>query len=104
MVIPNCLSADELGEIAKIIQTIRASGLYKTPFKTTESYRAQFEQYLNPRLIHDELNMFVSHREIMKNVYSILSFPQNKIFPKSALKFSFFSAVAHRSHRNTNVF
>lgn len=73
VVIPNCLSADELGEIARIIQTIRTSSSYKTPFKTTESYRAQFEQYLNPRLTHHKLNNFVSHREIMKNIYSILS-------------------------------
>ena len=43
VVIPNCLSVDELGKIAKIIQNIRTSGLYKTPFKITESYRAQFE-------------------------------------------------------------
>ena len=42
VVIPNCLSLDELGEIAKIIQTIRSSSSYKTPFKTTDSYRAQF--------------------------------------------------------------
>ena len=73
VVIPNCLSCDELGEIARIILTVRANGSYKTPFKTTNSYRAQFEQYLNPRLTHHKLNMFVSHREIMKNVYSILS-------------------------------
>ena len=62
VVIQNCLSRDELGEITKIIQTIRASSLYKTPFKTTESYRAQFEQYLNPRLTHHKLNNFVSHK------------------------------------------
>ena len=73
VVIPNCLSCTELGEIAKIIQIIRTNDSYKTPFKTTDSYRAQFEQYLNPRVTHEELNLFVSHREIMKNVYSILS-------------------------------
>lgn len=73
VVIPNCLSLDELGEIARIIQIIRTNDLYKTPFKITESYRYQFQQYLNPRLAHYGLNKFVSHREIMKNVYSILS-------------------------------
>lgn len=73
VVIPNCLSLDELEEIARIIQMIRISSSYKTPFEITESYRAQFEQYLNPRHSYERLNMFVSHREIMKNVYSILS-------------------------------
>ena len=73
VVIPNCLSCTELGEIAKIIQIIRTNDSYKTPFKITDSYRAQFEQYLNPRLTHHKLNNFISHREIMKNIYSILS-------------------------------
>ena len=73
VVIPNCLSSYELGEIARVIETIRAYSLYKTPFKITDSYRAQFEQILNPRHTYEALNMFVSHREIMKNIYSILS-------------------------------
>ena len=73
VVIPNCLSSDELGEIARIIQTIRAYSLYKSPFKITDSYRSQFEQYLNPRYNCKALNMFVSHREIIKKIYSILS-------------------------------
>ena len=85
VVIPNCLSVDELGKIAKIIQSICTSGLYKTPFKTTESYRAQFDQYLNPRLTHHKLNMFVSHREIMKNVYSILSTNKVRIWQDQIL-------------------
>ena len=84
VVIPNCLSQDELGEMARIIQMIRSSS-YKTPFKTTESYRDQFQQYLNPRLAHEALIPFVSHREIMKNVYSILSTNKVRIWQDQIL-------------------
>jgi len=84
VVIPNCLSQDELGEMARIIQMIRSSS-YKTPFKTTESYRAQFQQFLNPRLAHEALIPFVSHRGIMKNVYSILSTNKVRIWQDQIL-------------------
>ena len=84
VVIPNCLSQDELGKMARIIQIICSSS-YKTPFKTTESYRDQFQQYLNPRLAHEALIPFVSHREIMKNVYSILSTNKVRIWQDQIL-------------------
>ena len=85
VVIPNCLSEDELGKIARIILMIRTSSLYKTPFKTTESYRAQFEQYLNPRLAYKALMPYVSHQKIMKNVYSILSTDKVRIWQDQIL-------------------